>query len=153
MTSPLRVLSIATLFPDAARPNFGLFVERSLRALAAQPCIDLTVIAPVGIPPFPLSLHKRYRALRALPHTEQWNGLTVYRPRFTLIPRYGARLNPAKVARAVLSAVRGQSFDVVDAQFFYPDGQNERGLAVLELRNGQIVTVNAAPRDLGPRTQ
>lgn len=122
MTSPLRVLSIATLFPDAARPNFGLFVERSLRALAVQPCIDLTVIAPVGLPPFPLSLHERYRALRALPYAEQWNGLTVHRPRFTLIPRYGARLNPAKVARAVLSAVRGQSFDVVDAQFFYPDG-------------------------------
>lgn len=36
---------------------------------------------------------------------------------------------------------------------FRPDGQNDRGLAVLELRNGQIVTVNAAPRDLGPRTQ
>ncbi len=122
MTSPFRVLSIATLFPDAARPNFGLFVERSLRALAAQPCIDLTVIAPVGLPPFPLSLHERYRALRALPHAEQWNGLTVHRPRFTLIPRYGARFNPARVARAVLSAVRGQSFDVVDAQFFYPDG-------------------------------
>ncbi|WP_282947024.1 MULTISPECIES: glycosyltransferase [unclassified Sphingopyxis] len=122
MTSPLRVLSIATLFPDAARPNFGLFVERSLRALAVQPCIDLTVIAPVGLPPFPLSLHERYRALRALPYAEQWNGLTVHRPRFTLIPRYSARLNPAKVARAVLSAVRGQSFDVVDAQFFYPDG-------------------------------
>lgn len=119
---PLRILSIATLFPDAARPNFGLFVEKSLRALAAQPGIELTVVAPVGLPPFPLSLHKRYRTLRALPHTGQWNGLTVHRPRFTLIPRYGARLNPAKVARAVLAAVRGQSFDVVDAQFFYPDG-------------------------------
>ncbi|RYD40289.1 MAG: glycosyltransferase family 4 protein, partial [Sphingomonadales bacterium] len=78
--TPLRVLSIATLFPDAARPNFGLFVERSLRALAAQPGIDLTVAAPVGLPPFPLSLHKRYRALRDLPHSEQWNGLTVLRP-------------------------------------------------------------------------
>jgi glycosyltransferase involved in cell wall biosynthesis len=122
MTAPLRVLSIATLFPDAARPNFGLFVERSLRALAAQPGIELTVVAPVGLPPFPLSLHKRYRVLRSLPRTEEWHGLTVHRPRFTLIPRYGARFNPAKVARAVLSAVRGRSFDVVDAQFFYPDG-------------------------------
>lgn len=122
MTSPLRVLSIATLFPDAARPNFGLFVERSLRALAAQPGIDLTVVAPVGLPPFPLSLHTRYRALRALPHTEQWNGVTVHRPRFTLIPRYGARFNPARVALAVLAAIRGQAFDVVDAQFFHPDG-------------------------------
>ena len=122
MTSPLRVLSIATLFPDAARPNFGLFVEKSLRALAAQPHIALTVVAPVGLPPFPLSLHERYRALRSLPRTEQWNGLTVHRPRFTLIPRYGARFNAAKVARAVLSTARGQPFDVIDAQFFYPDG-------------------------------
>ncbi len=119
---PLRVLSIATLFPDAARPNFGLFVEKSLRALAAQPGIDLTIVAPVGLPPFPLSLHKRYRALRSLPRREGWNGLTVLRPRFTLIPRIGARFNPAKVANAVLSGVRGQSFDVIDAQFFYPDG-------------------------------
>jgi len=118
----LRVLSIATLFPDAARPNFGLFVEKSLRALAAQPGIALTLVALVGLPPFPLSLHKRYRALRDLPRAESWNGLTVLRPRFTLIPRIGARLNPAKVARAALSAVHGRQFDVVDAQFFYPDG-------------------------------
>lgn len=122
MNSPLRVLSIATLFPDAARPNFGLFVEKSLRALAARPGIDLTIVAPVGLPPFPLSLHKRYRALRDLPQSEVWNDLTVLRPRFTLIPRVGARFNPAKVASAVLSAVRGQRFDVIDAQFFYPDG-------------------------------
>ncbi|MDR6834805.1 MULTISPECIES: glycosyltransferase [unclassified Sphingopyxis] len=122
MTTPLRILSIATLFPDAARPNFGLFVERSLRALAAQPGIDLSIVAPIGLPPFPLSLHPRYRALRDLPRTESWNGLTVYRPRFPLIPRLGARLNPAMVARAVRTAVGGQSFDVVDAQFFYPDG-------------------------------
>lgn len=124
MTSatPLRVLSIATLFPDAVRPNFGLFVERSLRALAAQPGIDLTVVAPIGLPPFPLSLHKRYRALRDLPRTEQWGPLSVHRPRFTLIPRYGARFNPPAVARAVLAAVGDRMFDVVDAQFFYPDG-------------------------------
>lgn len=121
MTS-LRVLSIATLFPDAARPNFGLFVEKSLRALAAQPGIELTIVAPVGLPPFPLSLHKRYRALRDLPQIDSWNGLTILRPRFTLIPRIGARFNPAKIARTILSVVRGCEFDVVDAQFFYPDG-------------------------------
>ncbi len=120
--SRLRVLSVATLFPDAARPNFGLFVEKSLRALAAQPGIDLTIVAPVGLPPFPLSFHKRYRALRNLPRSESRNGLTILRPRFTLIPRIGARFNPAKVARSVLVAVRGQKFDVIDAQFFYPDG-------------------------------
>ncbi|KQZ60908.1 glycoside hydrolase [Sphingopyxis sp. Root1497] len=120
--TPLRILSIATLFPDAARPNFGLFVEKSLRALTAQPGIALTIVAPVGLPPFPLSLHPRYRALRDLPLHEDWNGLTVHRPRFTLLPKVGSRFNPAKIARAVLRAARDQSFDVVDAQFFYPDG-------------------------------
>lgn len=122
MTAPLRILSIATLFPDVARPNFGLFVEKSLRALAAQPGVELTVVAPVGLPPFPLSLHPRYRALRSLPRAEIWHGLTVRRPRFTLIPRYGARFNPAAIARAVLGATQDRTFDVVDAQFFYPDG-------------------------------
>src|SRR3989344_771445 len=120
--TPLRILSIATLFPDAARPNFGLFVEKSLRALTAQPGIDLTIVAPVGLPPFPLPLHPRSRALRDLPLHEDWNGLTVHRPRFTLLPKVGSRFNPAKIARAVLRATGDQSFDVVDAQFFYPDG-------------------------------
>lgn len=122
MTAPLRILSIATLFPDAVRPNFGLFVERSLRALAAQPGIDLTVVAPVGLPPFPLSLHPHYRALRGLPLQEEWNGLTVHRPHSTLIPKVGAKRNPAAIARTVLRTIRDRSFDVVDAQFFYPDG-------------------------------
>ena len=123
---PIRVLSLATLFPDSARPNFGLFVAQSLRALADQPGIDLTVIAPAGLPPFPLALHPRYRALRTLPAAETWHGLTVHRPRFTLIPRVGAARNPAAIARAVLPLVqrlhRDQPFDVIDAQFFYPDG-------------------------------
>lgn len=119
---PLRILSIATLFPDAARPNFGLFVEKSLLALAAQPGVMLTVVAPVGLPPFPLSLHPRYRALRRLPQREAWRGLTVHRPRFTLIPKFGAARNPAAIARAVLPIARQGGFDVVDAQFFYPDG-------------------------------
>jgi glycosyltransferase involved in cell wall biosynthesis len=119
---PLRILSIATLFPDAARPNFGLFVEKSLLALAAQPGVMLTIVAPIGLPPFPLSLHPRYRAQRRLPQREAWRGLTVHRPRFTLIPKFGAARNPAAIARAVLPIARQGSFDVVDAQFFYPDG-------------------------------
>lgn len=116
---------VSTLFPDATRPNFSIFVERSMAALARQPGIDLTIIAPVGIPPWPLSLHPRYRPLRALPETEQWHGLTVHRPRFTLIPRMAGR-NAGAVARAVMPvasalAAEGQ-LDVLQAQFFWPDG-------------------------------
>ncbi len=123
--TPLRVLSLATLFPDAARPNFGLFVGQSLRALAAQPGVEVTVVAPRGMPPWPLSLHPRYRALRALPQQDDWQGLRVHRPRFTLIPGRAAR-NPVAIARAVLPLARrlhaDAPFAVIDAQFFYPDG-------------------------------
>ena len=126
---PLRILSVATLFPDAARPNFGLFVEKSLLALAAQPGVMLTIVAPIGLPPFPLSLHPRYRALRGLPQREAWRGLIVHRPRFTLIPKFGAARNPAAIARAVLPIARQGSFDVVDAQFFYPDGPAAMNIA------------------------
>ncbi len=131
--APLHVLSIATLFPDATRPNFGIFVERSLAALARQPGVALTVVAPVGLPPWPLSLHPRYRALRGLPAREAWGGLTVLRPRFTLIPWIGARLTAASVARAVLPTARALQgrgeLDVIDAQFFWPDGPAARRLA------------------------
>ncbi len=126
MPPPLNILSLATLFPDAARPNFGLFVERSLSALARQDGVRLTVVAPIGLPPWPLSQHDRYRALTALPVQESWRGLNVRRPRFWLVPRLGARWNPAMVARAVLADIAAQHsadpFHVIDAQFFYPDG-------------------------------
>lgn len=122
----LHVLSLATLFPDSTRPNFGIFVEKSLAALAAQNDVAVTIIAPVGLPPWPLSLHPRYAALRALPCHESWRGLSVFRPRFLLLPKVGARSNPAMIARAVLPIARrlhaaGQA-DVIDAQFFHPDG-------------------------------
>src|SRR3546814_19352036 len=51
----LRVLTLATLFPDATRPNFGVFVERQTLGLAAHAGVALRLIAPVGLPPWPLT--------------------------------------------------------------------------------------------------
>jgi len=57
---------------------------------------------------------------------EQWGELDVYRPRFTAIPKIGGRMNPAMIARAVLPLARELhariGFDLIDAEFFYPDG-------------------------------
>ncbi len=133
MTAPLRepeqpihIVSLATLFPNAAQPNFGLFVEKSLMSLAQQPGVKLTIIAPIGLPPWPLSRLSRYRALCALPDEEIRGGVCVLRPRYTLIPRYGVRINPAMIARAVLPLLKtlhaASPIDVLDAQYFYPDG-------------------------------
>lgn len=122
----LRVLTLSSLFPDASRPNFGIFVERQTRELASRWGVDLTVIAPIGVPPWPLSRLARYHALATQPLMERWRDLTVYRPRFPIVPALGARFHPASIARTVLPLVRrlhaDHPFDVIDASFFYPDG-------------------------------
>lgn len=122
----LRILTLATLFPNAAQPNFGIFVERQTAGLAARPAIDVTIVNPVGIPPWPFSSAGRYRAIHNLPLHEEWRGLNVYRPRFPVIPKIGGSMNPSLIARAILPLVRRlhdrAPFDLVDAEFFYPDG-------------------------------
>ncbi|MFN3287428.1 MAG: glycosyltransferase family 4 protein, partial [Sphingomonadaceae bacterium] len=115
----LRVAALSTLFPSAARPTFGVFVEGSLLRLAAEPDVELTIIAPNGVPPWPLSRHPRYRALADLPREEIWKGVRVLRPRFPLVPSAGWRLNPTLVARAAAPLVLDA--DVIAAEFFFPD--------------------------------
>lgn len=118
-----RVLSIATLYPNPARPRFGTFVARSMEALAARGDWDVTVINPIGVPPVAFG---PYREAAAAAVDGEEHGVHVHRPSFTLIPRFGGRLNPGAIARAVLPLAKRlhaqQPFDVLDAQFFYPDG-------------------------------
>ena len=118
-----RLLSIATLYPNAARPRFGTFVASSLEALGALPDWDVTLINPIGIPPI---VAGEYRALAQAAVDEVRGDIRVYRPRFTLIPKVGGRLNPGMIVRSVLPLARRlhaeRAFDMVDAQFFYPDG-------------------------------
>ena len=118
-----RVLSISTLYPNAVAPRFGTFVARSLEALAACGDWQVTVINPIGIPPVAFG---RYRALARAANGGNEGGVEIHRPRFTLIPRLGARINPSVIARSILPLARRlhaeRPFDLVDAQFFYPDG-------------------------------
>ena len=46
----LHVLVLSTLFPDASRPNFGIFVERQTRGLAEREDVAVRVVAPLGLP-------------------------------------------------------------------------------------------------------
>lgn len=129
----LRVLALSTLFPDITRPNFGVFVERQYRELASREGVEVTVVAPVGIAPWPLSRHPHYAPLAALPQEERWRNLTVHRPRFAVIPKLGGWFTIASMTRAVWPLVRAlhaaEPLDVIDASFFYPDGPVARTLA------------------------
>ena len=118
-----RLLSLATLYPNAHTPRFGTFVARSLEALAARGDWQVTAINPVGVPPIAFG---RYKALKAAAVGGVEHGVEVHRPTFPLFPMLGGPLNPWLIARAVLPLARRlhaeQPFDLVDAQFFYPDG-------------------------------
>ncbi|GEO00694.1 glycosyl transferase family 1 [Novosphingobium sediminis] len=121
-----RLLSISTLYPAPGRPGFGRFVARQMEALAARGDWDVTVINPIGLPPAPFSAMGRYKALAAVPAIETGGTVTIHHPRFLLIPGLSGRFNPWAITRAVLPLARRlhaeAPFDLVDAQFFYPDG-------------------------------
>lgn len=145
----LRVLVLSSLFPDATRPNFGIFVERQSLALAERDDVALRVVAALGLPPAPLDRLTRYRALAALPTSEDWKGLQVHRPRFRTWPGTGGRFHARALADAVAPLLReirrDFAFDVIDAEFFFPDG-----VAAVELgrRFGVPVSIKARGSDI-----
>lgn len=121
------VLTLSTLYPNAVNPRFGTFVARSIEAFAKRGKEHgdwkVSVINPIGLPPIALG---RYRALSQLDAVSEEAGVTIHRPRFTLIPAVGARRNASAIAKAALPLVQciheETPIDLIDAQFFFPDG-------------------------------
>jgi teichuronic acid biosynthesis glycosyltransferase TuaC len=153
----MRILSIATLFPNPVRPGFGIFVGNQMRAVVQRGDVDLTMISPIGMPPWPLSLKEPYAKLRAIPELAEAAGMPVHYPRFTLIPKLGGDSNPSRIARAVLPLARRmhaeQPFDLVDAQFFFPDGP---AAAIVARDLGLPLTIKSRGADIhywGSRTK
>jgi teichuronic acid biosynthesis glycosyltransferase TuaC len=129
----MRVLSISTLFPSTARPTFGNFVAGQMRAVVARGDVDLTMISPQGIPPWPLTIREPYRSLAHMPQTSEVSGIPALYPRFLAIPRIGADSNPGRIVAAVLPLAgrlhTQRPFDLVDASFFFPDGPAAAAIA------------------------
>lgn len=145
----LRVLTLSSLFPDASRPNFGVFVERQALGLAAHPDVALKLVAPLGLPPWPLDRRGHYAPLAALPRHEDWKGVEIWRPRFLNLPGTGGRFHVAMLTRALaplLARIRHDfPFDVIDASFFFPDGP---AAVALGHRFGVPVSIKARGADI-----
>jgi teichuronic acid biosynthesis glycosyltransferase TuaC len=158
--APIRLLTFSTLFPNAARPNFGIFVENRLRHLLAGQAATSLVLAPV--PWFP-SRNKRFGdwAVNAsVPPAEIRHGIEILHPRFPVIPKIGMTVAPWLLYRAMLPVVRrllaaGHRFDAIDAHYVYPDGVAATwigaavGLPVVITARG--TDVNLIPRYALPR--
>lgn len=145
----MRVLSLSTLFPSPARPAFGKFVANQMRAVAERGDVDLVMVNPIGVPPWPLSLREPYRTFAGCPAESELDGLRIHHPRFPLIPAIGGDSNPARIARSILPLVRRlheeRPFALVDAQFFFPDGP---AAAMLARALGLPLTIKARGSDI-----
>jgi glycosyltransferase involved in cell wall biosynthesis len=123
----MRLLTFSTLFPNAERPNHGIFVETRLRYLIASGKVESRVVAPIPWFPFTHPRFGQYASFAKVPKQETRYGIKVDHPRYFLPPKVGMTLAPFLMARAVRPTIQriideGYDFDLIDAHYFYPDG-------------------------------
>lgn len=123
----IRVLVFSTLYPNAAQPNHGVFVDNRLRKTLELGDLQATVVAPVPWFPFSHPAFGAYSKFARVPAHEMRRDLDVWHPRYPVIPKVGSLLTPEFLYWSALACVRklqrqGQDFDVIDAHYFYPDG-------------------------------
>jgi glycosyltransferase involved in cell wall biosynthesis len=122
----LRILTLSSLYPNAAQPDHGVFVEQRLLHLLATGEVAAEVMAPVPWFPFASNRFGKYAAFASVPAEETRQGVRITHPRVPVIPRVGMTLAPLLMATAlrgpVNEAVAKAAFDLIDAHYLYPDG-------------------------------
>lgn len=146
----MRILTFSTLFPSAARPHHGVFVENRLRHLVASGEVTARVVAPVPWFPFTGRRFGEWGRWARTPRQEARHGLLVHHPRYPLPPRIGTTVAPWLLYRSVRPFVRrlvdeGYRFDLIDAHYVYPDGV---AAALLARHFGVPFTVTGRGTDL-----
>lgn len=151
MTTALRLLTFTTLYPNAAQPNHGVFVENRLRHLLEHdPDITARVVAPVPWFPFRHPRFGGYSVFARAPAAETRHGISILHPRYPVIPKVGMTAAPYllyRAARPVLARLRadGIGFDMIDAHYFYPDGV---AAAMLAREFGVPLSITARGSDI-----
>jgi teichuronic acid biosynthesis glycosyltransferase TuaC len=123
----MRILTFTTLYPSAARPQHGVFVENRLRHLVASGEVSARVVAPTVWFPSTDPRFGSYAAMaRTAPH-ETRHGIEIEHPRFLLLPKINMSWAPFSLYLAARRSARrlaaaGYEPDLIDAHYFYPDG-------------------------------
>ena len=121
----MRVLTFTSLFPNAVDPLLGIFIYQRAAHLARRPGNEVLVVAP--IPYFPSWLPRsRWHKMAQVPRNEQFGELTVYHPRYLLLPKISMPLHGLLMFLGSVALVRrlrkANAFDCIDAHYIYPDG-------------------------------
>ncbi len=146
----MRILTFTTLYPSAARPTHGIFVETRLRKLVERGAVSARVVAPCPWFPFASKKLGAYSAFAQTPLTETRHGIEIDHPRYPLLPKIGMSTAPLVIFAAVLPHLRrqirdGRDFDLIDAHYFYPDGA---AVVLLGRKLGRPVVITARGDDL-----
>jgi teichuronic acid biosynthesis glycosyltransferase TuaC len=145
----MKILTFSTLYPHAARPSHGIFVETRLRHLLASGRVESRVVAPVPWFPSRNARFGEYAVHARAPREEQRHGIQVLHPRYPLLPKIGMTISPLLLACAVTPLVervlRSYPFDLIDAHYFYPDGV---AAAMIGKRLGKPVVITARGTDV-----
>jgi len=120
----MRILIFTSLFPNHERPDFGNFIFQRISHLAQKPGNFVKVVAPV--PYFPSWIRSsRWRKYSHIQREERIENLSVYHPRYFLLPR----LMPLHGLLMFIGSFlmvrrlhRQARFDCIDAHYIYPDG-------------------------------
>ena len=123
----VQILTFTTLYPSAARPQHGIFVETRLRKLVESGRVEARIVAPCPWFPFASEHFGAYAAMARIPREETRHGLHIDHPRYPLLPKIGMSSAPLALFAAALPWLRrqigaGHDFDLIDAHYFYPDG-------------------------------
>lgn len=123
----IRTLTFTTLFPNAAQPTHGVFVENRLLRLLRSGEVTTEVLAPVPWFPWRWRVFGEYARYAEVPAVETRGGVRVEHPRYLVLPKVGMHTTPHLLFRAAARRLRhmvarGFTFDLIDAHYFYPDG-------------------------------
>jgi glycosyltransferase involved in cell wall biosynthesis len=146
----MRILTFTTLYPHAARPNHGIFVETRLKHLLATGKVESKVVAPVPWFPSGNPRFGEYAAFARAPREERRRGIDVVHPRYIALPGIGMSVAPFLLAAGAYPAVKrilrgAGEFHALDAHYFYPDGV---AAAILGRMFGIPVVITARGTDV-----
>ena len=148
----MKILLFSTLFPNAAQPQHGVFVENRMRQWLATGRAEVRVVAPVPWFPFRADTFGAWARFARVPAAEVRHGVPVLHPRYPVIPAIGMNVAPYLLylwTRPTLARLRreGFDFDLIDAHYFYPDGVAAGFLAAV-LDRPYVVTARGSDVNL-----
>lgn len=121
----MRVLTYTSLFPNKMDPEHGIFIYQRMMHFASRPGNSVTVVAPVAYVPRWLKSSK-YQRFNNIPDKENIGNLTVYHPRYVILPKVSMLLHGWSMFLGSYQLVNhlhaAHQFECIDAHYVYPDG-------------------------------